>query len=136
MKILRMIVVGMLIALSCSYILVTISVLSDDTALVTGAELLEQIIIAAILGACIGPLSIIFELERWPLVLQLLLHLTLITILVMTAGYFGGWFEHFGFINVLISEAIIYILVWSMMYLLHKKEVAQINEAIKRRKEN
>lgn len=135
MKIVRMITVGMLIALSCSYILVTISVLNQGT-VISGKELMEQILISAILGAAIGPLSLIFELERWPLMLQLLLHLTLVTVFVLTAGLFGGWFDNFGIKNVLISEAIIYLIVWLMMVMLHKKEIAKINEAIQKRKEN
>lgn len=101
----------------------------------TGKELLEQVVIAAILGAVIGPLSLIFEWERIPFIAQLGLHLTAVTISVLTAGYFGGWFVHFGIKNVLISEAIIYLLIWCMMFILQKKDIAQINDAIKKRKE-
>jgi len=133
-KLLQTIVISILISLSCSYILVTLSVITDPTATMTGKELLEQIIVAAILGAVLGPLSFIFEIERLPFLLQLLLHLTAVTLCVLTAGYFGGWFEHFGFQKVLISEAIIYILIWCMMFILQKKDIAQINNAIKRRK--
>lgn len=134
-KILRMIVTGILVSLSCSYILVTLSMMSEPATMISGAELLKQIMIAVILGAVLGPLSAIFELERVPFWLQLLLHLTAVTLCVLTAGYFGEWFDHFGFKNVLISEAIIYFIVWCMMFTLQKKDIAQINDAIKKRKE-
>lgn len=133
-KLLRMIVTGILVSLSCSYILVTLSILPKLDVALSGADLLEQIIIAVILGAVIGPLSVIFELERLPFVVQLLLHLIAITLCVLTAGYFGDWFENFGVKNVLISEAIIYIIIWCMMFILQKKDIAQINDAIKKRK--
>jgi len=100
----------------------------------TGNELLEQVIVAAILGAALGPLSLIFEIERMPFIAQLLLHLAAVTICVLTAGHFGGWFEHFGIKNVLISEAIIYIIIWCMMFILQKKDIEKINNAIKKRK--
>ena len=133
-KLLRMIVTGILVSLSCSYILVTLSILPKLDVALSGADLLEQIIIAVILGAVIGPLSVIFELERLPFFIQLLLHLIAVTLCVLTAGYFGNWFEHFGVKNVLISEAIIYFIVWCMLFILQKKEIAQINDAIKKRK--
>ncbi|MEC1179664.1 DUF3021 domain-containing protein [Metasolibacillus meyeri] len=135
MKILRMIIIGILIALSSSYILVTISILPKANVLISGEELLNQILIAAILGTAIGLLSLLFELERLSFLLQLALHLMGVTSFVLIAGYFGQWFKHFGIGNVLISEAIIYVIVWSMMYLLQKKDVEQINAAIQKRKE-
>lgn len=134
MKILRMIVIGILIALSSSYILVTISVLSDSNTLISGEALLQQIIIATVLGAAIGPLSLLFEAERIPFALQLLSHLISVTLFVVVAGYFGEWFTHFGIVNVLISEAIIYFIVWMMMYLLQKKDIEQINKMIQKRR--
>ena len=58
MKYLRMMIIGLLISLSSSYVLVTLSVLSNN-AVASGTELLEQIVIAAILGIAIGLLSVI-----------------------------------------------------------------------------
>ena len=66
MKYLRMMIIGLLISLSSSYVLVTLSVLSNN-ALASGTELLEQIVIAAILGIAIGLLSVIFDMEQLPL---------------------------------------------------------------------
>lgn len=135
MKLLRMIVIGILISLSCSYILVTLSLLFQPDDVITGTELLEQIIIAVILGAVIGPLSMIFEWERVPLAIQLFIHITAITLCVGIAGYFGEWFVHFGIKNVLLSEVIIYALVWCMMFMLQKKDIEQMNKAISKGKE-
>lgn len=134
MKFIRMMIIGLLISLSSSYVLVTISVLSNN-AVMSGAELLEQIIIAAILGVVIGLLSIIFEIERLPFISQLILHLIAVTLCVMVAGYFGRWFNHSGITYVLISEAIIYLIVWCIIYVLQLIDIAEINHAIQKRKE-
>ncbi|MEY9970468.1 MULTISPECIES: DUF3021 domain-containing protein [unclassified Lysinibacillus] len=134
MKIIRMMIIGLLISLSSSYVLVTLSVISNN-AVVSGSELLEQIIIAAILGAVIGLLSIIFEIERLPFITQLILHLIAVTLCVMIAGYFGRWFEHSGIKYVLISEAIIYLIVWCILYVLQKNDIEKINYEIQKRKE-
>ncbi|MGG2053871.1 DUF3021 domain-containing protein [Lysinibacillus pakistanensis] len=134
MKTLRMMIIGLLISLSSSYTLVTISVLSQNT-MISGTELLEQIIIAAILGVVIGPLSFIFDVERLPFILQLILHLVAVTLCVITAGYFGRWFEHSSIMCVLVSEAIIYFIVWCILYVLQLIDIAEINHEIQKRKE-
>ncbi|MGE7673809.1 DUF3021 domain-containing protein [Lysinibacillus sp. NPDC094403] len=134
MKFIRMMIIGLLISLSSSYVLVTLSVISNN-AVMSGSELLEQIIIAAILGAVIGLLSIIFDIERLPFIIQLILHLIAVTLCVMIAGYFGRWFEHSGIKYVLISEAIIYLIVWCILYVLQKNDIEKINYEIQKRKE-
>ncbi|WP_155590540.1 DUF3021 domain-containing protein [Lysinibacillus cavernae] len=134
MKYLRMMIIGLLISLSSSYILVTLSVLSNN-ALVSGSELLEQIIIAAILGIAIGLLSVIFDIEPLPFTVQLLLHLMAVTACVLTAGYFGNWFEHSGVPYVLLSEAIIYFIVWCILYILQLQDIEKMNQEIKKRKD-
>ncbi len=134
MKFIRMMTIGLLISLSSSYVLVTLSVKSHN-AVMSGSELLWQIIIAAILGAVIGLLSIIFDIERLPFIIQLILHLIAVTLCVMIAGYFGRWFEHSGIKYVLISEAIIYLIVWCILFVLQKNDIEKINYEIQKRKE-
>lgn len=134
MRIFRMIIIGILIALSSSYILVTISILSDANITISGAELRYQIIIATLLGAAIGPLSLLFNTERLPFIAQLIVHFISVTLFVFTAGHFGDWFVHFGMKNVFVSEVIIYTIVWSTLYMLEKRDIEQINAAIQKRK--
>ncbi len=134
MRILSMMIIGLLISLSSSYILVTLSIVSKNT-VVTGPELLEQIIIAAILGIVIGLLSLIFELERLLFTIQLTLHFSAVTLCVFTAGYFGRWFENSSIFYVFISEVIIYFIVWCILYVLQKIDIQEINNAIQKRKD-
>lgn len=134
MKILRMMIIGLLISLSSSYILVTISVMSNHSTIV-GAELFEQIIIAAILGVVIGSLSLIFEIERLAFSIQLIAHFIAVTCCVMIAGNFGRWFEHSSILYVLVAEIIIYSIVWCILYVLQKNDIEEINHEIQKRKE-
>lgn len=134
MKFIRMMIIGILISLSSSYVLVTLSVISNN-AMMSGPELLEQIIIAAILGAVIGLLSTIFDIERLPFIAQFILHVVAVTLCVLIAGYFGGWFAHSGIPYIFISEAIIFFIAWCIIYVLQKSDIAKINQVIQKRKE-
>ncbi|WP_249727970.1 DUF3021 family protein, partial [Bacillus paralicheniformis] len=77
--------------------------------------LLEEINPTTLLGIAIVLFSAIFDIEPIPFTIQLLLHLIVATACVLTAGYFGNWFEHSGVIYVLLSEAIIYSIVWCII---------------------
>lgn len=134
MKFIRMMVIGILISLSSSYILVTLSVVTNNTVM-SGPELLEQIIIASILGAVIGLLSMIYDMERLPFIVQFVLHVIAVTLCVMIAGYFGRWFEHSSFTSIFISEAIIFFFAWCIIYVIQKNDIAKINREIQKRKE-
>lgn len=133
-KFIRMMTIGLLISLSSSYSLVTFSVLSNNT-VISGPELLEQIIVAAILGIVIGLLSTIYDIERLPFIAQFILHVIAVTICVMIAGYFGRWFEHSSILYIFVSEAIIFFIAWCIIYVLQKSDIAKINQEIQKRKE-
>lgn len=133
-KFIRMMTIGLLISLSSSYALVTLSAISNNT-VVSGPELLEQIIVAAILGVVIGLLSIIYDIERLPFIAQFILHVIAVTLCVMIAGYFGRWFEHSSITYIFVSEAIIFFIAWCIIYVLQKSDIAKINQVIQKRKE-
>lgn len=127
-------IIGLLISLSSSYVLVTLSMLSNNEVIV-GSELLEQVIIAAILGIVIGLLSLIYDIERLPFLIQLPIHIIAVTICVLIAGYFGHWFDHSGLVYILIAEIIIYVIVWGITFVLQLNDIKEINHEIQKRKE-
>ncbi|AVK83506.1 DUF3021 domain-containing protein [Lysinibacillus sp. B2A1] len=134
MKTLRMMIIGLLISLSSSYVLVTLSMMSNNGVIV-GSELLEQVIIAAILGVVIGLLSLIYDIERLPFLIQLSLHIIAVTLCVIIAGYFGHWFDHSSLVYILIAEIVIYVIVWGITYVLQLNDIKEINHEIQKRKE-
>ena len=137
MQFLRMTIIGLLISLSSSYVLMSLSIFLRHNKVMTGEELLEQVMIAAILGIIIGVVSLIFEIERLPFTIQLIMHYIAITICVLTAGYFGHWYDIsniFSFMGVFLSEVIIYVLTWYFINVLLKKDIEEINKSIQKRR--
>ncbi|WP_100401794.1 DUF3021 domain-containing protein [Bacillus sp. FJAT-42315] len=138
MKILRMMIIGLLISLSSSYTLMTISVLSIPDAVMTGPDLLKQLVLAAVLGIVIGLLSLIFESESLSFPIQLIIHFIALTVCILTAGYVGDWYDVTQvstIMFVLISELIIYGLTWGILHVLTKRDIDMLNEKIQKRKE-
>ena len=136
MKILRSVIIGLLIGLSSSYTLVTFNVLATPNATMTGKELLEQMIIAAILGIVIGLISLIYHVERLSFISQLFIHLAVVTTSVLVAGYFGEWYDVTSLITIislLISIIVIYIISWGITLLLQKRDIEEINRFIQNR---
>lgn len=139
MQLLRLTIIGLLISLSCSYVLMTLSVLSTPNAVMTGPALLKQVVIAVILGIIIGMISLIFETERIPFTLQLMIHFIAVTICVLTLGYFGDWYdvtEMSTVMNILFSIVIIYGITWCILYVLMKRDIKVLNKKIQKRKEH
>ena len=71
----------------------SLSVFSKPGTTVTGAELVEQLVIAAVLGIVISLITLILESDRFPFIILLCIHFIAITICVLTAGYFGQWYD-------------------------------------------
>lgn len=137
MHVLRMMIIGLLISLSSSYVLMSFSIFSKPNAVMTGVELLEQVMIAAVLGVIIGLISLILDTERLPFTILLIIHYIAITICVFTAGYFGQWYEissTSSIVGILFSEVIIYVLTWCIIRLLLKRDVEEINKSIQKRR--
>lgn len=137
MHILRMMIIGILISLSSSYIVMSLSVFSKPNAVMTGAELLEQIGIAVVLGILIGLISLILDTDRLPFPILLFIHIIAVTICILVAGYIGEWYDIADFSTVagiLLSEVIIYILTWCIIRLLIKRDIEEMNKSIQKRR--
>ncbi|KOS69204.1 hypothetical protein AEA09_12030 [Lysinibacillus contaminans] len=137
MHALRMMIIGLLISLSSSYVLMSLSVFSKPNAVMSGAELLEQIAIAAVMGIVIGLISLILESERLPFTVLLCIHFIAIIICVLIAGYFGQWYDISDIstiVGVLFSVVIIYIITWCIIRVLLKRDIQEINKSIQKRR--
>lgn len=134
MKIIRMMIIGMFFSLASSYgTLTTIAVLNKNITY-TGSDLLEEIIIAIVLGWVIGIISSIFLLDQIPIYLKLFIHFILVTICVIAAGKIGGWYEgiNFSLWSMVFYEIIIYIIVWIIIFIMTQRDVDDINKEIKK----
>lgn len=137
MPFIQLTIIGLLTSLSSSYILMAISVLLSSGKSMSGKELIEQVILSAVLGILIGIISLVFEIENFSFKLQLCLHYIAITGCVMIIGYFGHWYNIeniFSILSIFIAESLIYVLTWHFINSLLKKDVEKINKSIQKRK--
>ena len=137
MQFIRTIIISILISLSCSYIIMSLNIYFSSNDVMTGKELLEEVVIAIVLGLTIGVLSLIFEIERIPFLVQLISHFIVITICVFVAGYIGNWFDYAkvsSFIIIFVLVIIIYGMTWWLFHVLLKKDVDEINKTIQKRR--
>ncbi|MEK4427411.1 DUF3021 domain-containing protein [Solibacillus sp. FSL K6-1523] len=136
MRYFRILIISVLISLSCSYIIMSLNILATNEVM-TGQQLVEEVIIAIVLGVAISVISQIFEVERIPFIGQLLVHILGILVLVFAAGYFGNWYDVSDLSTVmfvLIATVIIYIGTWWVIQNLIKKDIDELNQTIKKRR--
>ena len=135
MKWLQNIIIGCLIGLSVSYVVVTISALLKENYVLSGADLLEELLLALILGAVIGAATTLLDLDLWSFRVLLSVHFLIVVASVYIVGAIGDWYDmSFNSIVILFGEIlIIYIIVWGIMLILEKREIEDINKRIKRK---
>ena len=132
----RSCLLGILISLSTSYIILTLSLLADN-ADISSEELMQQLLIAIVMGIVIGLATTIYFLDKFSLTIATIIHFTIVTVVVLVAGTVGQWFdwnEPSSIIGVFISEVIAYITIWIVIHILMKQEVEKLNELIKERR--
>lgn len=103
----------------------------------TGSELgavIVQYLITGILGLTFSTGSIIFELDRWNLLLQTVVHFAVTSVIMYLAGFFCGWFPHTVSSTVIwfAMFIVIYIIFWVSFYNYFKKKTREINESLKK----
>ena len=104
-------------------------IFTSPNEVMNGQELIEEVIIAIVLGIAISVISLIFETERIPFTAQLFLHFSGIIVCVFVAGYFGNWYDVSRLstvVVVFISTIIIYGFTWWIMQNLIKKVLIYI----------
>ena len=102
----------------------------------TGSDLIEEVIIAILLGITLSLLSFIFRSDM-PFIAQLFLHFLSVIILVYTAGYFGNWYDVNNFSTVGIVFMLILIIyggTWWVVQNLTQKDVKALNKSIEKKR--
>lgn len=138
MKYVRMMIIGIFFGLASSYSILTMIAVFNENIVFSGTEMLEEFLIAIVLGAVIGLGSTIFELERLPFPIQLVLHFIFVTVCVLIAGQIGGWYDiqsPFTIGTMLLIEVFIYAGVWIILNIMTQRDVNKINRKIKMNRE-
>ena len=125
--------IGLLFGLSSSYIIMSLNVFFEGASK-NGHELLEQVMLGAGLGICIGLVSQILT-SNLPLKISYSIHYICINILVFLFGIVGEWFEPTwqSILSLLATIAITYVIISIMLTILTKKQVDEINHLLKER---
>ena len=100
----------------------------------TLSAVIIQYFCTGIIGANFSTSSIFFEIDKWSLLKQSVLHFVLTSVLMYIVGFVCGWFPHniqstlvwFGVFLV------IYIIFWISFFLFYKKKTCEINKSLEK----
>lgn len=93
--------------------------------------------IASILffSGVIGVVSLIFENDHWPFVLNLLIHFLVTAGLFTLTMFYNGWGSYVTSMAYLMNFLVAYVVVWLANLLANHWRIQKINEALSRRKQ-
>lgn len=135
-KILTSILLG--IAMGCTFFTVCgmiFNAVSPQGELLSGKMFIEQAVVSMIIGAVFYVGGLIYENERLPRALQILIHMGTGMTVFFIAAFNIGWFSFtYGVIASIIFIAIAFAIsftIWFCFYLYHKCEARAMNERIK-----
>ncbi|MFC6323006.1 DUF3021 domain-containing protein [Companilactobacillus baiquanensis] len=128
-KAVKYFVIGVLLG-SFSFLLI---LLFSDGMLVESKSVLSLFLFSGLIGL----VSMIFKTEWFNFPIRLLIHLLVTIVIVCLMMYFAGWWnlivvEHIPSFG--ITFALIYIVVWIMLYLADVTNTKKINDVIQKRK--
>ncbi|EJN94673.1 DUF3021 domain-containing protein [Streptococcus ratti] len=92
-----------------------------------------QLLIFASLGILQGAASRLFENERLSLLAASAIHYFLILLPLMVSGVYLHWFAiaWSSFVQFLLLASVIYCFIYLFFYLVHKKDIEEINKRLK-----
>lgn len=113
----------------------TIIIALTTTGSISIENLRQQLLISSMMGAFIGLFTHIFMMERFPMIVALILHFIATYMSVLVAGYMGHWYVFtwlsFGFLT--FYFVVIYSLIWLFQYQSLKRQVYEVNEFIRKK---
>ena len=85
-----------------------------------------------------GGMNVVYQMERLPLMVAILIHGLVLYISYLSAYFINGWLEA-GPIPVLVFTGIFaagYLTIWGIIYTIMKRNTDSINEKLKRKQKN
>lgn len=127
-------IVGAVISLAISYISVSVSSYYQNVQM-GPIDLLQEMIVALILGLVIGAMTVVFQIGTWSLLKSVFVHLIGTLLAVLLAGYIAHWYiwswQSVG--KLLLYFAIIYSIIWLIQFWGMKRDVEDVNEFIQKK---
>lgn len=106
---------------------------------ITGNEInavIVQLLFSVLLGAGLGMISMIWEMETWSIVRQTGIYFLAASVIMLPVAYFTHWMEHSvrGFVAYYGIFISIFILVWLMQFFIGKNNVKKLNDGLHKAK--
>lgn len=97
------------------------------------SAVIVQLICSLIVGAICGGSSVLWEIEKWSLLKQTLVHFVVIIIPFFGIGYIMNWMPHylFGALGYIGGFIVIYIIMWCSLYFSIKAKIKKMNKQLK-----
>ena len=97
-----------------------------------------QTLLSGAIGTGFAASSVIWEIDTWSLVKQTGIYFLIVSLIMLPIAYFAYWMEHsfIGFCIYFGIFALIFVVLWTMMYVVGRYHVKQINEKLSNVKEN
>ena len=92
-----------------------------------------QTVCSLIFGAVFGGASAIWEVEKWSLLKQTVIHCLIISVSSFPIAYFMYWMPHsfWGIAGYIAIFFFIYFFIWISWYFAMRKRIRELNEKIK-----
>ena len=101
-------------------------------------EVCTGILSLAALAFIAGGMNVIYQMERLPLMLAILIHGVVLYISYLVTYLINGWLE-WGKTPIFVFSAIFvvtYLVIWIVIYTVNKKRSEQMNELLRKKQEN
>lgn len=93
---------------------------------------LVQTVCALFVGAAFGASSVVWDMERWSMLKQTLVHFVAIVVSSFPLAYVMYWIPHY-FLGALCYVAlfvVVYAVIWILMYFSAKAKIKRLNEKL------
>lgn len=89
-----------------------------------------QMICSLFIGAVGGGSSVIWEVEKWSLLKQTLVHLAIISVPFFGIGYIMNWMPHYlyGALGYIGGFILVYVVMWCSIYFSIKAKINKMNK--------
>jgi hypothetical protein len=105
--------------------------------ILTVEQVCKGIFSISALAFIVGGMNILYQIERLPLTVAILIHGGVLYISYLATYLINGWLE-VGMKSVLVYSGIFisgYLLIWIIIFLITKKNTEKVNEKLKQRRE-
>ena len=97
-----------------------------------------QMICSLLVGAVSGGSSVIWEIEKWSLLKQTLIHFAVIAIPFFGIGYVMNWMPHYlyGALGYVGGFILVYLVMWFSIYFSIKVKIKKMNKHLQEMQQN